>query len=42
MQEIDATAHIDTGAEPTDVRIDLYLPDEVDHKEALDSVTITH
>lgn len=42
MREIEATAHIDTDAEPTDVRIDLYLPDEVDHDEALDSVTITH
>jgi hypothetical protein len=42
MQEIDAKARIDTDAEPTDVIIDLYLPDEVDHDEALDSVTVTH
>lgn len=42
MQEIDATAHIDTDAEPTDVTIDLDIPDEVDHDEALDAVTITH
>jgi hypothetical protein len=42
MQEIDATAHIDTDAEPTDVTIDLDLPDGIDHDEALDAVTITH
>jgi len=42
MQEIDATATIDTDAEPTEVTIDLTLPDEVDHDEALDAVTITH
>ena len=42
MQEIDATAHINTAAEPPDVIINLTLPDEIDHDEALDAVTITH
>lgn len=40
--EINASATIQTETEPTDVTIDLDLPDEVDPDEALDAVTIRH